>query len=130
METLQIILDLCIPEFPNSRIPKFHFYISKFIHDILSGNTRSQKEFWKPDLNLGSQGCHHEKIINFTPWIWTRDPLHHERVFCYWTIKAVDIKYSVDRTNLPNQQKWPARMAIILEISNSLFRSILFPNSN
>jgi hypothetical protein len=31
-------------------------------------------ELWKPDLNLGSQRCHHEKIINFIPWIQTRDP--------------------------------------------------------
>jgi hypothetical protein len=49
--------------------PNFFLYISKVIHDILSGTTRSQKELWKPDLNLG---CHHEK--NFTTWIWTLDP--------------------------------------------------------
>jgi hypothetical protein len=28
-----------------------------------------KKELRKPDLNLVSQGCHHEKIIYFTPWI-------------------------------------------------------------
>ncbi len=48
--TLQIILDLCVPE---KELAK----------------TRSQKELCKPDLNLGSQGCHPEKVINITPWI-------------------------------------------------------------
>ncbi len=58
--------------FCRSTVPTFNLYISKVIHDILSGTTRSQKELWKPDLNLGSQGCHLEK--NYTPWIRTLDP--------------------------------------------------------
>ncbi len=35
---------------------------------------KSQKDLWKPDLNLVSQGCQHEKIIKFTSRIWTQDP--------------------------------------------------------
>ncbi len=34
-------------------------------------HVKSQKE---PDLNLVSRGCQHEKILNFTPKIWTQDP--------------------------------------------------------
>jgi hypothetical protein len=34
-----------------------------------------------------AQGCHHKKILNFTPWIWTRDPCN-EQAFCHWPIKA------------------------------------------
>jgi hypothetical protein len=36
---LQIIFDLCIPEkeLEPKLVPKFHLYISKVIHDILSG---------------------------------------------------------------------------------------------
>ncbi len=45
--------------------------------------------FWKPDSNLGSQGCNHEKVINITPWIWNQAPLHHRQVFWHWTIQAV-----------------------------------------
>ena len=33
----------------------------------------------KPDLNLGSQGCHHEK--NFTTWIWPWDPCISRKYF-------------------------------------------------
>jgi hypothetical protein len=46
-------------------------YISKVIHDILSGTTKSQKELCKPDLNLGSQGCHHEKTSHPGIELWT-----------------------------------------------------------
>ncbi len=78
-------------------------------------------ELWKQDLNLGSQGCHKEKVINKTPWIWTRAPLHQMQVFCHWTIKAdtefphkpVHVKILVEGTNLPNQEKWPARMTVL-----------------
>ncbi len=35
---------------------------------------KSQKELWKPDLYLVSQGCQHEKMINFPSRIQTRDP--------------------------------------------------------
>ncbi len=35
---------------------------------------KSQKELWKPDLNLVSQGCQHEKILKFTYRIRTRTP--------------------------------------------------------
>ncbi len=44
---LQTILELCIPEKELAKtklVPKFNLYISKVIHDILSGTTRSQKE--------------------------------------------------------------------------------------
>jgi hypothetical protein len=67
--------------------PNFIYIFLKVIHDILSGTTRSQKELWKPDLNLGSQGCLHEK--NFSIWIWTWDPcISIASILCHWTIKA------------------------------------------
>ncbi len=38
--TLQIILDLCIPEKELAKlVPKFYLYISEVIHDILSETT-------------------------------------------------------------------------------------------
>ncbi len=43
--TLQISLDLYIPEKELAKTrPQISLYISKVIHDILSGTTRSQKE--------------------------------------------------------------------------------------
>jgi hypothetical protein len=42
---LQISLDLYIPKKELAKlVPKFHLYMSKVIHDILLGTTRSQKE--------------------------------------------------------------------------------------
>ncbi len=47
---------------------------------------KSQKELWKPDLILVSQGCQQEKKLH------TQDsnpgPLHQFQAFCHWTIKA------------------------------------------
>jgi hypothetical protein len=54
-------------------VPNF-IYIYKVIYDILSGTTRPQKELWKPDLNLGYQGCHHEKTSH--PGIEFRTPAY------------------------------------------------------
>ncbi len=72
---LKINLELCIPEKELAKTcSQISLHISKVIHDILPGTTRSQKELGKPYLNLCSQGCHHEKILNLTPWIRTRDP--------------------------------------------------------
>ncbi len=34
---------------------------------------KSQKKLWKSDLNLVTQGCQHEKILNITSRIWTWD---------------------------------------------------------
>jgi hypothetical protein len=47
-----------------------------------------KRNYENPDLNLGSQGCHPEKVINITPWIWTQTPLHNKQVSCHWTIQA------------------------------------------
>jgi hypothetical protein len=65
----------------------------------------------KPDLNLVSQGCQHEKIINFSPRFRTRDPcISNEYVEIgpskpdiLTTHKAVYVKIPVEGTNLPNQ---------------------------
>jgi hypothetical protein len=70
---------------------------------ILSGTTRSKKELLKPDFNLGSQWCHHEKIINFTPWTWTQAPCIRSKYFVtrlpkidtWCTHKAVHVKIPV-----------------------------------
>jgi hypothetical protein len=35
---------------------------------------KSQKELWKPDLNLVSQGCQHEKILEIPPRFQTQNP--------------------------------------------------------
>jgi hypothetical protein len=42
---------------------------------------RSQKELWKSDLNLVSQGCQHKKNWKFTPRIRTQDPCNSCKYF-------------------------------------------------
>jgi hypothetical protein len=62
-------------------------------------------------LNLVSQGCQHEKIINSTLGIRTQDPCIIKKYFdigpskpgTYSHHKAVDVKIPVEGTNLPNQ---------------------------
>jgi hypothetical protein len=53
----------------------------------------SQKELWKPDLNLVSQGCHHKKILNFTLRIRSQDPCISTKYFVIGPSKQ-DIKKS------------------------------------
>ncbi len=75
---------------------------------------KSQKELWKSVLNLVSQGCQHEKIINFKSRIRTRDPDISNKFFDIWPSKpdtlnphkAVHVKTPVEGTNLPNRQEW------------------------
>jgi len=72
---------------------------------------KSQKELRKPDLNLGSQGCHHEKILDLTPRIWIQAPCITKKYFvtgppkldAKCPHKAVHVKIPVEGTNLPNQ---------------------------
>jgi hypothetical protein len=72
---------------------------------------KSQKELRKPDLNLVSQECQHEKIISFSLRIQTRDPcISNEYVDIgpskpdiHTSHKAVYVKIPVEGTNLPNQ---------------------------
>jgi hypothetical protein len=71
---------------------------------------KSQKELLKPDLNLVSQGCQHEKIIKFTHRIRIQDPYNSCKYFDIGppkpdtlnSHKAVDVKIPVEGKNLPN----------------------------
>jgi hypothetical protein len=65
----------------------------------------------KPDLNLVSQGCKHEKRENFTSRIRTQDPCISYKYFDIGPSKpdtegfhsAAHVKIPIERTNLPNQ---------------------------
>ncbi len=73
------------------------------IHDILSGTKKSQKELWKPDLNLGSQECHHQNVINITPWIWTMAPCISSKYYATGPTKLIlndPTKLSMSRSQL------------------------------
>ncbi len=82
-------------------------------------HTKSQNELWKPDLNLVSPGCQHEKIINFSPRIRTRDTcisceyvdIGPSKPDKYITHKAVYVKIPVEQ--ICPISKWPARMAVL-----------------
>ncbi len=60
----------------------------------------------KPDLNLGSQGRHHEKVINITPWIWTQAPWISSMYFATGPSKLIHIvptKLSMSKSQLREQ---------------------------
>ncbi len=60
----------------------------------------------KPDLNLGSQGCHHEKLLNFTPLDLNSGPLHQYQVLCHWTTTARYLSFQqINISSLQNYQR-------------------------
>jgi len=85
-------------------------------------------ELWKPNLNFGSQGCHHEKVLIITPWVRTQAPcitsnfsLDHQSL-----IHNVPTKLSISRFQLREQiwqtKKWTARMTVLgSSESNNIF---------
>jgi hypothetical protein len=87
---------------------------------------KSQKEQWKPDLNLVSQGCQHEKKLNITPKIRPERP---GSIVCILTldhqsqVHKVPTKLLMWRSQLREQicqtSKWPARMKSLVVLNRT-----------
>ena len=77
----------------------------------------SQKELWKPDLNLVSQGCQHEKILKFTSKIRTLGPCnrciltldHQSQIHCIPTKLSMwrsQLREQICQTSKSDRQEW------------------------
>ncbi len=102
---------------------------------IVCQKLRNPKRNMKTRFEPRLQGCHHEKVINITPWIWSQAPCITSKYIAIGSLKlinSVPTKLSMSRSQLSEQicqtskrdpQEWQS--LVVLNETNISFLKFL-----